>query len=81
MKELLESVDRVASKIPLDGNKTLFFLALKTLLPLLASFIPGFQPVAASVIVNNVLDAGIALGAAHKAAKMVVRKEPKKEEE
>lgn len=78
MNELLSSLDRLASKIPFDGNKTLIFLGLKTLLPVLAGFIPGFQPLAASAVINSGLDAFIALSAGHKAIKMVVRKPDQK---
>lgn len=77
MKELLESVDRIASKIPLDGNKTLVFLSIKSLLPVVAGFIPGFQPIAASALLNALLDVFIGLGAAHKAAKVVIKREKK----
>lgn len=77
MNQLLSSFDAIASKLPLDGNKTLAFMSIKAFLPLVAGFFPGFQPVAASAVLNSLLDAGIALSAAHKAAKFVIQKDPK----
>jgi hypothetical protein len=78
MNELLKSVDRVASLVPMDGNKTLIILTLKAFLPVLAGFIPGFQPIAASALVNALIDIGLAVGVGHKAVKGLVRKEEKK---
>ena len=71
---MLSFIDKLLSKIPGDGNKTVVLLGLKeAILPLIGMFIPALQPLVIVDIVDKILSAGVAVSVAHKAIKSVVR--------
>ena len=80
--KLLRLFDDLMKLLPGDGQKTASVAVVsQVLVPLAAALIPGFQPVAALLALDKVSAALVALFAAHKAVKEVIKRQDSKMED